>query len=771
MIAWLFLLLAAASVAGPFAWIVASRRASGMGRSVRVSAAAVFVMVAAVMLRPHEDVFTGLDTSCYRNMAHAIATGVPLRGSDELLRSVPWKNRRAFLLEFHHAGRDTRDRSFEITDLETCGTRPYFQPALPLAAAALERCATGAGDYLVPLAGVAVFATLLLLGLRAGGGWGIPAVLALWLGSPVPAWIFRGHYAEALAAAPVILVLAGWLDGNRQRGFFMTAACALGLSLSFHISMAVLALPTLALLIWDASPRGGKRVVETLLAFSVGLLPLVWMTATICAPYGNWLDPRELFLRARNDGPIRLALAGASVSALALFTGGSLRMRMPDTVERWMARLDRPVGRVVLFLLCLVPAAGVLAISAPALNWANRGAREWAGSVRLFFGIFLLVSALAAGHGGMGTRRTRVLLALTFLMLPFFWYLKGFETAGLWAQRRLLPLQLLFALALVVPASAAPGWLLARVRTGKARTAGALFLAMGAAAFANMARWPAPYVVRYEHGATAWVQGQMPRVADRTVLFDYFGRSVPFAIQAGTHVVGLNEQAESALPGVMEWLRTVAATGGVVVVTAYSNPGMEEGFRFEPEGRTDTDFPIVRSKAALPAVRDARRVRLEWLRALPVSDGSNDRPALDKKMDGGPLALRGPWGAWRSDHSGVAARWSRQNSGVVGPVPRPGESVRIRITARSGQASGQTLWITPPWTKEPASRVEITQERSCVEITVSRATAAAGALGGTGVYRFSSPTPYNPALEGHRNYDGDLGALIERVQMEIVPGG
>ena len=118
-------------------------------------------------------------------------------------------------------------------------------------------------------------------------------------------------------------------------------------------------------------------------------------------------------------------------------------------------------------------------------------------------------------------------------------------------------------------------------------------------------------------------------------------------------------------------------------------------------------FPIQRpgpaliflAEDALPAVRETRTVDVEVLWARPV--GADELPVMDKlfvrrqkEMKGVlGLGLRPPWGRdaaiEMADGSRLAAAWSRQGSGILGPAPRPGGAVRITVEAAASRSDGE----------------------------------------------------------------------------------
>ena len=220
----------------------------------------------------------------------------------------------------------------------------------------------------------------------------------------------------------------------------------------------------------------------------------------------------------------------------------------------------------------------------------------------------------------------------------------------------------------------------------------------------------------------------------------------------------------------MFWLAEQAKQQEVWIVSSYSSPGMEEGVVLKP--LSVEIFPTVRvhSKKALPAERQIGQRRMEFV-ALEPSVGSP--PTLHKHLDGGPLALRGPWGPLRSvvlpDGTRTQGQWCREGSGIVGPVPRTGKRVFMRILCSSGRAEKeQRIRVVPPWGTSDEALLTVSSEAA--EQVLWFDAPAPGLSQLTGTYRFYAEHPYDPAQEGLRGYASDLGALLCTVEMEEASG-
>lgn len=756
--AWFLLIVVVAGGLAGSILLTLRERLQHQSHLTRLLLAGLILTAGMLLLRPHEDTFTGLDTSCYRLMAHAFAAGRQLHDTDHTLLELPEPLRRAVLLEYQQWGRDTRDRSFQITSLKQGAIQPYFYPFLSMAAAGLDHLVRiPAGDYFVPLVGLLLFILILATGAALGGKYGLAAATALLIGSPLPAYLFRGYYAESVAAALAIVVLLGLTLAVHSRLFRFLAPLALGLAVCFHPVAIVLALPALILML--AGPdlnRPGR--VWTLAGFGIGLALLWAMTQWGCQPYGNIADWHSFTSRLAAQ-PLQqllgifvlVLLAGVLITA---FGPASLKARLSDGLRR---AISHPTLFVGLLLLALLP------LAIPPSWWSGkplimRGVAEYWSGVRWGYGLVLLAGLLAACWI-REQPRSRGLLLLALWLSPFFFYLKGFEQMGLWSQRRLIPLTLLLILSLT-PLLAAALARLARQAGGWMATLGATILLV--AATSNLLRWPAPYLARHEGGATAWVESFSKKIGQRLAFFDYYPHSVPFAASGATRVIGLSEFGSAALPALSEWLARRARQEEVLWVSAYRNPGLEHGVVLASLGHERALLERIVSKTALPAECRKLVMDIDLMQGFPITNATG--LGVRKILDDGPLALRGPWGPRQPFRQGdrlLPAHWSRQGSGIIGPVPVPGHRVRITLEAAASRGdghTGQVLKIHPPWPGPPLS-LAISNTFTRASGTLIRPAGAPSDVF-TGVYTLSADAPYDPRKDGIKGYPADLGARI-----------
>ena len=727
----------------------------------------VFLAVAAsalLLLRPHEDTFTGLDTSCYRLMGRAFVEGRGFHDVDTTLLSMPPDQRRAVLLEYQLWGRDTRDRSFEIPALATCVTQPYFYPFLPLAAAGLEIVTRGiSGDFFVPVMGLLLFTVILFAGAAAGRKIGWIAAAALLIGSPLPAYFFRGYHAEAVGAALACLVLTGLSCSIRRPSFRLLAPVVLGLAVCFHPVSIALSLPALVMILADPT-RSRRGVILSLAGFALGLLPLLAATLWVCQPYGDIANIKVILHNLSVNAVHRLLAIFAGGFAIAIgvvgFSSTAFKERIRMTVS---ALLKNRFSYLLLLLMAATPLLIPVSLW-PGKGLAVQGIREFHDAVRWGYGLLLAVGVISTF-----LRDTplfpRAMLFLTVLLSPLFFYLKGFEQMGLWSQRRLLPLALLLIVALT-PALSALCNRFSRLRW----IAVSVTAILAGAALSNPIRWPAPWLVRHEQGTQAWVARVSKKIGTPLTVFDYHPYAVPFSLMNPSRVIGLSAYGAPALPGLMSWLATRSSHEPVHIVTAYSNPGVEDGMVLTELSHEVMTTRRVVSKTSLPAESRLRTFDMTLMEARPAT--GDPAFALHKILDDGLLALRGPWGRGSPIQAGEAllpARWSREGSGIIGPLPRPGQSITIALTAAASRDDGewgQTLRIQPPWDGSSLS-LPVSNDLTRVAGALTRPDVPQPDSARTGIYRIYSKKPYNPNLVGIRGYESDLGARIHSITITL----
>ena len=745
-------------------------RLEEQGKLVWLIVACCFCLIAVVIARPHEDTFAGLDNSGYRLMARAIQAGRPIHSADRVLLEAPCEIRNWFMLLPHMDERNTRDRSYLIKNLDSCETEPFFYPLLPLCAAGFGLIVPGdALDYLIPFLGLIFIAVFLSCGAAYGRIPGVLFAVGLLIGSPLPAWLLRGFYVESAASVLIGLTLLCWLTKPQERPLSLMAYLSLGLAVSFHPSMIVLSLPSLLVMVITFNDSW-RRVAAGLALFGAGLLVMVLMFTFACTPYGT-LEISAMMVNFGASASHRITLSLGLLFAV---------FAVPMIVFRayWITLYGRMrvAAQVVISWLLII--VGVILVAISALWWSQKsfvvkGLAELGGGIGVWFGVFLGILALPILLFRENARG-RVILGLVLLALPVFAYLKGAEQMGLWSQRRLLPVHLAVIIALLP----AIQWIKESVsKTGlgfsRRLLTPVITVVLLALALFNPVRWPAPYTVRCELGSWKWVESIRAKIGKRLIFFDYYPYSVPFAVMSSTRALGLGEKAQDRVGDVFEWLGRKATEEEVWCATAYENPGIEDGVALRELFKENLTIQRVKSKGALPAEKARKDIVLRFMRACPVD--SEQPPVLNKIFDRGPLALRGPWGradipVKLADSKTLPACWSREGSGIIGPVPPPGGSVRIRVDATAERHDGlnhQTLRFHPPWDGEALS-LTVSNSFTSVSGELSRPSSQTNDVSRTGIYRIYADTPYSPRKVGITGFSDDLGALIHLIRMELV---
>jgi hypothetical protein len=742
------------SMAALLAWVwpVLAAKWRGAGAVARAGLVGLWLAGSVgLVLFPHEDVFAGLDVAAYRKLAHVLAEGRGLHDQDAVLAQVPKRIRPSFY--YRTGGRPTRDLVFQLSSRNRVATRPFFMPTLPLAASGLSPLLSP--DRFMPLMGSLWLALVLAAGFCAGGGWGLAAAAALVLGTAWPAWFLRGHYADGAGAALVAGVVAA-VAARPLRGWIsVVAGFALGMGVSFHPTLVVLAAPVgLALML---EGRNQKSVAALVVGGLAGIFPFWALTRWVCHPYGDWTrwaSLREMVFSVPEHRAVFLALAVLSVVSVAALWAG-----FRPSVRAWFRRVDAratPWGWWVVFGLPLLALAVLPGNIGTAL-------RTGAGSVWSGLG-WPVAWLLLAGAGSVLMKRRpvreRVWLAAICAASLFFLYIQGLETpVGLWSQRRFLPVMLTAIAWLAAPLSAG----VAAGITRQGRTGWILVPLLAATGLWNLFHWPAAYGSVNEQGATEWTQAISDQIGtNRWVVFDYYPHGVPYAAGLKQKVLGLGEHSQERWPEVADWLGDLAKEEEVWVATLWTPCTLEDGVRLEEVFSATGRFPVVKTKAFFPVERGERIVQNRFLRWVPLQDG--ERVAQEKWLDGSPLGLRGPWGESRQ-----GAVWTRQGSGIIGPVPPAGGRVAFQAECEwappDGEWRQQVLRVVPPW-RGPPLRLDVQAGPGTVTGILERP-AADEHRPSTGVYSFTVDRPHDPAAYGMKGYSPDLGVLMRRIIIRI----
>ena len=582
-----------------------------------VAAVLLFAASAAFLLNPHDDTYAGLDVAMYARMTEAFARGESPKGADRAFASVPESIRP--LLTYRESGRITRDGVFEI-DLSTCETKPFFVPTLPVAAAIFGK--TGIPPrWFVPLSGIAWLAVL-WFGAATPSRMSVKKQLfmtAMFFATIWPVWFLRGFYPEAaggvLLGIAIVLKFASVPGENGSILRDYQIGLLLGLAVSFHYSLCVLALPiALCAILRDGQWR---RTFALALGGGVGTLPLLLITKYVCQPYGNFLDYDTLAEMLKHP-VIRVTAAAAAVAALA---GGAVvtlahnkkaRAFFIGKISRRGKRINEARTKCVLFCLLVFIVALPYAVG----GTLRSGAAATFGKPLLC--MFLLVGWLILRDEKRPVSDRLLLLALCAASLVFM-YIKGVEVpVGIWSQRRFTPV-------VICVVSLLAGTDFPDLRKGLFRwenpcqtyvvnpLACICMLAWALAfTFANKE----VFTVSDGRGGEA-LRANLEKIIasagdDALVVFDYFPHSFPHQNRKRA-VFGINEYVmrRHGHAPVFNWLAGEAADGRtVLLVSSHDKPDVPEGVavRLEKIAENNGSYRVLRGKGLTHKLVETKHV-------------------------------------------------------------------------------------------------------------------------------------------------------------------
>ncbi len=722
------------------------------------------------VLNPHRDTFTGLDVAMYRIMSGAFADGRGFHDRDAAFGQVPTEVKPLLLYRgaVGTSARLTRDAVFELTEYPDAATAPFFMPFLPLAAAGASKIGISR-DLFLPIMAVLWIVCIYSVAWRAGGGWGLVAAAGLLFGSAWPAWFLRGFFPEAAGGALLAIVIAVSNFSIRDWRLYLISGFMLGLSLSLHLTLAVLTIPIALYLVL----RSGRwhDTMALALGGGVGTLPLLYVNKYVCQPYGDFTDLRALADMCRASPQIRIVAAALAVAAL--LGVAVLILAHVKSAREFFGRAG--TCNAVFWTLLVACAIGDVV---PMLA----GGALLKGCLATWTGISLFSITIMVGIVFLFLRRESasdmfLLTALAGAALVFF-HIKGVETpAGMWSQRRFTPVILCLVALLAAPLA---GGLRAVGGRGP-RMGSALAAAVLLPVAIHMAWSPAAYFVANDAGApqfTGTIGNEIDLAGeDAITLFDYFHHGVPYMSSTSRGIFGVSEYMARDLEHgpVMAWLAAEARVGTVVQVVSSYTPVpsiVEDGIWLEKGATASAKLQAAKTKAFFPVRRDARKIDNTFYRAHAVTEENLRYAVQIKKLDGGPLGLRPPWG--RSVRGG---RWTMEGSGIVGAVPPPGGSVEIVLLANWFPPDGsdgwreQTIAVNPPFEAPPLEfRIPASDDASmagAVAVTGVVTRAASDNVGrpSTGVYRINAATPYTPSDYGIRGFGGGLGVVLDSAEI------
>lgn len=703
------------------------RLASGSSTGMKCSLVLVFASsLWFFSVRHHQDLYRGLDTTMYANIAKAFRAGVPAIRIDEAFAAIPVEASDAFLYKKHPAGpthRKSHDKAFFIYGDGV--SRPWFLIMYPLVASTMP------DGFFVPLLGALWLSLLFAACCRGHAAAGIGVFLAIVFATPYPLWFFRGEYAEV--AGSVLLastLLSHSLRPLKRPAEFAVVAFLLGLATAFHRSVFLLALPIVLLLFAEAGmPRNRMAVV---LGFSVGLMILVLETRFVSGPRGDWTQV--------------ISTDSEEFSRGLMWLGFHTQYLLPKSFVYFATGL-MPFLNSLGFLAPLLFLAGCLAIFRDKRSNLARKALPFL----LVWGLVVCITRL--GRDGYSEK-----------------------IVGVWNFRRPFPGVILILSMIAVPLSGLAAGCLSkfrqRARLSSRRVNAAAVLAAAILCAICVARNPVAYFAVDGRGSreiAAEIGAELGRVKPDLVVFDYFLHHLPFVFDGRFMTLGVGEYSHDSWGTAEEWLAGLARTQRVAVVSSWTPPNAEKDLEFTEIGKFDREYDGVVSKSFLDAVVGKRRVvntlMLARLRDGAAGAAEGGQSTFSLPFDGGPLGMRGEWVA--APRGGM---WSSSSSGFVGPLPSTGHPVEAVV---------ETSWLPPKGA--PATReVTIACNAGGATFTIGEGRATNTLVfasdvpsngGAFGEYHVSVDPLFDPSQYGIAGFPDDLGVVFHSVEMHPAPLG
>lgn len=721
-------------------------------RGLRPLHIAAFALIAAALslhlaTRPHQDCLSGLDNAAYGSMADCISRGMPLRGKDALAEKIPRAGRDLFLYRpVSHSGtyvRPTRDRIFQL-DLDDCSYRPFFFPALPLAEAGSRL-----GRYFVPSIGLLWALALLAAAMKRGGLRGCVVFSALFFLTPYPSWFFRGEFTEAVGAALATMpVLA--LFSCRPKGalFFAVSAFSLGFSLFFHLTMALIAIPAFAVLL-ISSPKS-KNVLCAYGGFVLGFIPLALATRFISSPYGDWTRPEMLLgiIFSCTEHKVLFSMA-LLLAVLALAVPFFLRGKAALAAKKTETEL-RHVELVLPFIL-LVLLAAIFPECLPPLKLFLSSLKSHA--------MLLAVFGFALLAGRKASPLERIYLASVSLSLVAFFLIfsaeikaNGGNAVGVWSFRRFLPPVLAIISALPVALSG----FYASNSCGKKGLALAALL-LFSSLYGPLRHSQAYFAINGKGSdeAAEKLCSLLERSAAGLVFFDYHPHSIPAIARRPFETLAIGKHAKERWDDAARLISEFASESSLAIVSSYTPPLLEENFALRRLAKGCLAYETVKSKSFL----DAKTERVSHPYTVSIAEKGAGAPAQSTLFDGSPLSLRGRWHFTRR-----GGAWSREGSGIIGPLPGDGRKARLTLDVSWPQPEGSSpakmvLSVDGTDIRQPFA---VPPGRHKIKLT---AESPSGRY--RGIYRFHSENPYDPAKDGLKGYPRDLGVYFHSAEIKL----
>lgn len=714
----------------------------------------------------HQDTFTGLDVACYRQLAECFSEDIRgFHDVDTIYESIPDDIQKDFL--YRPKGRLTRDLIFEL-NIKSCSTEPFFLPMLSLGAGIFPDI-----DLFVPICGSIWFASLLAFGLCKGKIWGLFSAVFSFFITFWPMWFLRGFHTDAVGSILVGTALLAALTPQMREGKrnVFVIGFLLGCSIGYHFTMVV---PAGIVAVFLLLTKGWtfRRLLWLVLGGAIGLIPMLYQLVFICAPYGNILSFSSFANMVSNVKEIRfLAVAlFSSIVVFICFASVILNNRYQDKIHEFLEKYASRINPVIIVITIAVWlfyafCAGPITAGFSTIQ---------SGLVYALPLIIFVVVLLSISRQKDSAIYCALSLMLT-LMTALFLYIKGVEVhVGLWSQRRFFPVVAMFIPLLIVA--------LCKFNiNGKFKN---LTWVLFFISFIPIFRWPVAYVGVFD--ASSNEAKEKPSITTEIddfidennnlgksiFIFDYYLHSVPFQHDLERCVLGVGEHARWNYPEVLKWAfetsKTNKSDAFFFSSYAYAKPMLEECVVLQPIGLVSDQLERYSTKGVFPLARNDEKGLIKiccFIMEEPTRN-SIQNVSFEKLY---PLGLRQPWG--RTTRYGT---WSRQGSGIVGPIPENGGKVVLSILAQwtppvtDGTWLVQNLIIETPFGIKKTIQISADNELGGTICEIQRPIEDNFGDSVTGVYRFYVEQPYNPSQYGIKGFDQDLGVIFKSVLIKCI---
>ena len=739
------------------------KRAQIRGQVLVVGLAAT--MLVTLYLFAHKDTYTGLDVACYRQLAESFSEdGRGLDDVDVVYESVPENISVSFL--YRPAGRITRDMIFQIMDASS-STEPFFLPMLSLGAAILPD-----KDLFVPICGALWFASLLVFGLCKGGIRGLIFAIGCFFATFWPMWFLRGFHTDVVGAVVIGTSLLAALTPQLRECKFdvFVIGFLFSYSIGYHFTMVV---PAGVVAVYLLFTKGWNihRLGWLILGGAIGLIPLLYQVAFICTPYGDILSISgfvDMFVKSKEIQFLSVAL----LIAIIVFLSLAVIILNKKLQQKIHVFLDEHASKINPILICI--SAFVWIIYVFFAGPITVGFSTIQTGVAYAFPLVVFSAVLLAISKEKDSAIYSALVLLISLMAALFVYLKGVEVhVGLWSQRRFFPVVAMFIPCIIVA-------LCSLKSKGIIKYLPFVFILVS---FIPMVRWSVAYIgvadasqneKKGKASVTTEIDAFIEKYNDQgkaIFIFDYFPHSVPFQQNLNRCVLGVGERTQWYYPKIIKWAfeKSKENASNAFFISSYGTPMLEEGVSMMPICSFSDNLDKFSTKGVFPIEKNVAKGEIKNVVCQMQEPTRSSSQYVSLVGTFNPFGLRWPWG--KTTHHGT---WSRQGSGIVGPIPEKGGKVIFTISAMwappvtDGSWDNQELIICSPFGVKTKLSISAKNKDGLYTCEIERAKDDNFGDSITGVYRFFVIKPYSPSEYGTKGFNSDLGVIFKHISIKCA---